>query len=343
MSGTRARDCAVVAGILAGVADASPAPAAETPDDDPAQFALALAEKLLDDASAGHRGNLIVLLEPTADVTEIALVMEHIFTSRVPTEPIGIRDVVAVTSVREIVQVLLSPAEPDGASSDTLLAEFRRPGQLASRLEFASVIVLTDLGSDATSSETVLVRALLSRMAPRARVVPLEGLAGSRTLAPSPTRGRAHQLGASMGWQLALAENAVPQAARHGVGSVVFRDPRPFHPGRLHDAVISQLTPARVGHIVRSRGFVQLASRPGRVGSWSIAGDILDLDPTTMSSWDPESPTGQEIVFFGIDLREDALHAALSACLLTDEELLAGVSSWARYADAFPEWVTHLH
>jgi G3E family GTPase len=146
-----------------------------------------------------------------------------------------------------------------------------------------------------------------------------------------------------MGWQQQLAEGTPAAGTRDIIGTHVFRDPRPFHPERLHAALGERLVPDVVGRILRSRGFVRLATRPDRVGIWSTAGDILDLDPTSMVGWDPDSPIGQEIVFFGLDLDRAAPDLTLSSCLLGTDELEAGPTAWARYPDPFPKWGIHHH
>lgn len=146
-----------------------------------------------------------------------------------------------------------------------------------------------------------------------------------------------------MGWQVALAGEAAPTST-DGMGVHVFRDPRPFHPGRLHAAVAHDLVPGPVGRIVRSRGLVRLATRPATVGAWATAGDVLSLDPTAMRSWDADSPAGQEIAFVGEHLDGELLDRILGACLLAPAELVAGPDAWHGYADPFPVWDTeHRH
>jgi G3E family GTPase len=344
LTASRPQDGELVARLLAGATKSDAPSAIKTPDDDPVDFALVLAERLVDDVVAGRRGNTVVLLDPEADVVETALITEYLLESHRPALPVGIRDVVAVSSVHEIIEVLYTPttAGEDSASPDSGV-DYSSAGRLASRLEFASIVVLTDVLDNAIQVESALVQTLVAKLAPLARVLSLGDLAKVRSQDAPLVRGRAYRLGASMGWQLELAEDAIAEPVGDEVGSVVFRDPRPFHPVRLHDAILTQLTPGRVGRIVRSRGFVTLASRPNRVGSWSTAGDVLDLDPTAMVSWDPESPVGQEIVFFGINLDQAALQDTLADCVLNGTELLDGPKSWASCSDPFPEWATHHH
>lgn len=351
-----------MARVLAGAPAEADLEPFESGGDDDAEFALALADQLAEASAAGRGGHTIVLLEPAAEATEVALVLEHVLDARRPMPPVAIRDVVAVSSVREIMSVLVGAGEAVGVAEPMGPDEFGAPGRLARRLEFASVIVLADADADADAGAgagadaggghppagAALARAFLARLTPFARVLSPAELAaacaasdrrGPRLL----VRGRAHRLGATMGWQRELAGGAPAGAAREAIGSHVFRDPRPFHPERLHQAVSTELVPARVGRILRSRGFVRLASRPGRVGSWATAGEVLDLDPTSMLSWNAESPLGQELVFFGLGLDRAELDGVLADCLLTPAELEAGPADWAAYPDPFPEWLIEHH
>lgn len=332
---------------------------------DSAEFAMEAADRLHHAARARASGELgslgtvsgdaLVLLDPATDVIAVALVLERLLEQRRTDLPAGIQDVVAVSSVEEIMTAIFrfEPAACGAGACDAGTAcppvdyDYESAGQLAARLEFASMIVLTD-SPTAAAAELALVSAFLRRLAPQTAVFSLEELASRRRREALLIRGRAHRLGATMGWQLELSSSGsgnsgAPLATQDAMGTFVYRDPRPFHPERLHDAVIGGLEPRQVGHILRSRGFVRLASRPERVGSWSIAGDVLDLEPTSMLSWDIHSPTGQEIVFFGLDLDRDALESTLSTCLLDEEELIAGPEAWRNYVDPFPEWQTHHH
>lgn len=341
VSGDSPDECALVAARLSGIPTSAEPRKLDFPGVASAEFAVELAQRLAANVGEGITGNTIVVLEADADVVEVALVLEHVLDTQQPRMPIGIRDVVAVTSVREVLASLIDTDADQ--SSPTQFTDFASPGRLAARLEFASLIVLCDVSDADTSAETELVRALVTRLAPAARVIAVTDVGAARPRSGLLVQNRAHRLGASMGWQQQLAEGAPATGTCDPIGVHVFRDPRPFHPGRLHDTVTTSLVPARVGRIIRSRGFVRLASRPDRVGAWSTAGAILDLDPTTMLSWDPDSPIGQEIVFFGLDLDRDALDATLTACLLNPAEIAAGPDAWSGYADPFPQWAIHHH
>lgn len=325
-----------VAALLSGRAPSATHPAsshdgmADTRES--GEFALDLADHLCALADQGTRGHTVVALGPTADPVEIGLIVDRIFDSRGADEhTIRLRDLVTVVSVSDVRHLLFC----DHAGADDPIHDYDVAERLALQLEFASVIVMT--GGDAhPESWRDEAAALIARLNPRALVVPIGSVA---RLATTRRHGvDAILLGRSLGWMLELARTADPPTRQHGVNTVVFRDPRPFHPARLAEVVDHCLEPAEVGTILRSRGLIRLASRPQRVGSWASAGRVLNLDPTSMLSWDPESPLGQEIVFFGHELRYDKLLAALSACLLSDDELVAGPMEWANYRDPFPVW-----
>ncbi|WP_316306817.1 GTP-binding protein [Clavibacter michiganensis] len=326
----------VAAAAVGAPASAAPA-VVEAPGGDSGDLGADLADGLIADVDDGRRGLAVVALEPAADPLEVALVLEHVVEARHPgSTPIGILDVVAVSSVAEIRELLLEPGDADTTPFDA--AE-----RLAGRLECASVVVLDDLDPDRPTPGARRAVALLAHLAPDARVV---ATADRASLAPAPLRigrGRARGLAAGMGWQVALAGEAAPTST-DGMGVHVFRDPRPFHPGRLHAAVAHDLVPGPVGRIVRSRGLVRLATRPATVGAWATAGDVLSLDPTAMRSWDADSPAGQEIAFVGEHLDGALLDGILGACLLGPAELVAGPAEWHGYADPFPVWDTeHRH
>ncbi|TFD71094.1 GTP-binding protein [Cryobacterium sp. Hb1] len=140
----------------------------------------------------------------------------------------------------------------------------------------------------------------------------------------------------SPGWLRQLNGEGLLARSNTGLGCVVYRDPRPFHPGRLA-RFLNDMTTAS-GEILRSRGLFRLASRPDIVGSWNSAGPTIGFEPTSKGSHDPESPWGQEIAFFGKDLDAATLTTNLDACLLTDREFVSGPSEWKCLADPFPAW-----
>ncbi|RXZ71695.1 cobalamin biosynthesis protein CobW [Agromyces albus] len=295
-------------------------------------FPLELADHLLELAARGHAGRVVVDLDPRVDCLEAGLVLRHLFAAEASDGVrVQLRELVTTARVADIRRWLFREG-PD----HTQQGDYDTSERLAAQLESASTIILADL-TDAPSVAAREVIALLNRLNPTARILP-PSEAEHPAARSVPSGDRLEALGRDMGWMLELEGRAGLPSTIAGIGAFVFRDPRPFHPTRLGQVVEHFLDPEDAGLIVRSRGLVRLASRPGRVGSWSTAGRVLSLDPTAMLSWDADSPQGQELVFFGRELQAEYLSNVLGAALLADDELLAGPMEWARYRDPFPAW-----
>jgi G3E family GTPase len=128
----------------------------------------------------------------------------------------------------------------------------------------------------------------------------------------------------------------IPETEEYGISSFVFRADRPFHPERLMEVIRTGLS-----GVLRSKGWIWLASRPEAIGSWSLAGRSIVVDPAGMLSdldvAELNQPR-QEIVFIGVDLDAAALTASLSEALLTAQEMEGGESIWRLFPDPFPQW-----
>ena len=335
VSATDARDSARIARLLSGGVTSVEGFVVELPDSDSAEFAVELAAELARQADDGETGITVMSIDPVADPMEVGLVLEHLLGRRHPGDTrIGVLDVVAVTSLDEVSRVLLGDGADTGAAQDPPhdSPQWDRAERLAGRLEFAGLIVLTG-GRGPRDDDAALD--LLRALSPGAEILAERDLDRYRERRAVLSPQRAHRLASDLGWQRALRGLPIDSGS---VRAHVFRDPLPFHPGRLHAAVAADLVPSRVGRIHRSRGLVRLASRADRVASWSIAGDVVALDPTTIRSWSVDAPVGQEIVVLGRDLDVDELTRVLSSCLLTPRELLAGPDLWGVLDDPFPRW-----
>lgn len=142
----------------------------------------------------------------------------------------------------------------------------------------------------------------------------------------------------------------------YGVSSFVFRARRPFHPLRLSEFIQGDL----MDTVLRSKGTIWLATRPEDTILWSQAGTELVFDlvgtwwaDTPVDDWpddpderatitnvweDPHGDRRQELVFIGLHMEHAPMIAELDACLLTDQELAAGIDTWLDFEDPFPEW-----
>jgi len=171
---------------------------------------------------------------------------------------------------------------------------------------------------------------------------------------------------------------------RFGITSFVYRARRPFHPGRLYNnfldpyfmnqfeefdgpelrshldkeqklAALKQ--PKRIelmGELLRSKGFIWIATSNFLMGGFQQAGNILRIEAQgpwmceNAEQWEgtpnealiykdmvnvdgveyPYMDRRQELVFIGHRLKHEAIQKALDNCLLTDEEFNLGPGKW---------------
>ena len=226
---------------------------------------------------------------------------------------------------------------------------------LADQIEFADILVINKCdGLD--EEERAHLRAVLSRLNPSARLIETEHgkidpneIIGARLFDPQ-------KAAEAPGWAKELAGEHVPETEEYGIGSFVYRARRPFHPQRLYDVLESGL----LSTVLRAKGFIWIASRPHFCGSWSQAGSSLTIGPAGFwyadlprEEWpdDPEFHTWmaevfdsevgdcrQEVVFIGIEMKDEELVRALDQALLTDEEYAGGATAWSKLEDPLPAW-----
>ena len=111
------------------------------------------------------------------------------------------------------------------------------------------------------------------------------------------------------------------------------------------------------GNVVRSKGFLWVASRHGICGEWNQAGPTCKIGPS--HSWmceDPDLLQGQdeevranvmkdfqepygdrrqELAIFGLGINQSELTARFDACVLTDAEMEMGPEGWRAFEDPF--------
>ena len=225
---------------------------------------------------------------------------------------------------------------------------------LTEQVEFADVIVVNKI-DQVSAAEREKLEGILRALNPQARLihaefghVPLDailntGLFDFERAANAP------------GWLSELRGEHVPETAAYGIRSFSYQARRPFQPERFWDLIHTEWP-----GVVRSKGFFWLASRHDVVGEWGQAGGLcrhgaagqwwacqpqadwpLDDDAREEIAADWMEPFGdrrQELVFIGMGVDEAALRAKLDACLLSDEEMAAGVESWCALPDPFPAW-----
>ncbi|MEM7026042.1 MAG: GTP-binding protein, partial [Pseudomonadota bacterium] len=146
----------------------------------------------------------------------------------------------------------------------------------------------------------------------------------------------------------------VPETEEYGVTSFVYRARRPFVPEKIKAALDGSLPGA-----IRAKGHFWIATRPGWVLEFSLAGALSSVKP--LGTWwasvpkerwldnegaqsymrahceEPWGDRRQEIVFIGAGLDQDAITARLDACLLPTIAA-SGPDDLPELPDPFPVW-----
>ncbi|WP_030801567.1 CobW family GTP-binding protein [Streptomyces sp. NRRL S-337] len=215
----------------------------------------------------------------------------------------------------------------------------------ARQLEYAPVLAVAAGDEPAEPADL----ALLAQLHPTARQVPVE----SAQLAAAATAG--FDVEAAAARQHPACALLPQEADADGVGTLVWRHTRPFHPERLY-AALEDLTCAAA----RSRGRFWLADRPDTLLSWDAAGGALCVEnagpwlaalpdaawemvppmrrAAAALDWHPEhGDRAQHLVFTSPGLDRDGLTSLLDSCLLTDAEYAGGPPAWKALPAAFDE------
>ncbi|WP_058750790.1 GTP-binding protein [Curtobacterium oceanosedimentum] len=273
--------------------------------------------------------DLVVTLAPEVDVRAVGMLLANAARSETGDDRV-LRHVVAVLRADDVAHLLWSDVDDAFVAAERVVA----------LVEYATVVALDRLEPLSGRRRRALV-ALLHRMAPQAAIVAAPAVRGPLDL-PASNGGAARLLASGPGWMRALSSDAgrtdTGRGPQDDLVTMRYREPLPFHPGRLADVIANDLAAGANGRVLRSKGFFRLASRPDHVGSWSSFGAMLALDPTANPSWDEDAPVGQAIWFVGERLDVHAIERALDGALLTSEELLAGPDVWRRWPDPFPVW-----
>ena len=221
------------------------------------------------------------------------------------------------------------------------------------RFEFANVLVITKTDLVA-APDVAYLEAILRKLNPTASImqgtqgrVPVSALLGTKLF--DMDHAASHP-----GWLAEAPGTHVPESEEYGIVSRVFRSRRPLHPQRFWNLITG---PSFKG-VIRSKGFVWLATRHDWAGIWSSAGVVSSLQPgglwlasSPRNEWpddldladvqaiwhEPWGDRRQELVVIGAALVSDLL-VQLDRCCLSDAEIDLGPESWLAFDDPFPAW-----
>jgi len=225
---------------------------------------------------------------------------------------------------------------------------------LISQIEFANVIIInkTDLVS---KNDLNRLTKILHHLNPVARIVRSKfGLVDLNKILNTGLF-QFDRAAEAPGWLKELRGSHIPESIEFGITNFVYTSRRPMHPERLRNFL-----DADWDGVIRSKGFLWVATRMDYSIEWSQAGGACRIEPGAMffaamdrarwpqdslllrdihESW--EEPFGdrrQQLVLIGIGMNQDWLTENLDACLLTNEEMIAGVDAWQQLPDSFPNW-----
>lgn len=228
---------------------------------------------------------------------------------------------------------------------------------LTDQIEFANIIVLNKV--DLVDKETLgLLKATISKLNPDAKIINAEfGKVDPREVLNTGLFDF-EEARESVGWQRELeAEYHTPETEEYGIGSFVFRSPKPFHPERFWNYLNTEYPE----NIIRAKGLFWLASRPKDAINFSQAGGSIRVDTAGVwwcsvpyserinneayienkefieSEWSEQWGDRQnEIVFIGQDLERDKMFRQLESCLINDEEIDL-FEKKSKFRDPFPK------
>ncbi|WP_412850683.1 GTP-binding protein [Chryseobacterium sp. PMSZPI] len=228
---------------------------------------------------------------------------------------------------------------------------------LVDQIEFANVVILNK--TDLVDSETLgFLEAAIYKLNPEVKIIHSEfGKIDPRQILNTQLFDF-DKAQSSAGWQKELqSTHHIPETEEYGIGSMVFRNKRPFHPMKLWK-YIHEIYPEG---IIRAKGLFWLASRPNDALNFSQAGGSFRLEKAGVwwssmpmkyrvqysafiqnqefieSRWDKDwGDRINELVFIGQHIDKAQIMRDLQNCLINDQE-----KEWYHqgrsFQDPFPE------
>ena len=225
------------------------------------------------------------------------------------------------------------------------------------QIEFANVLIINKV--DLVDAETIhKIEGILRALNPEAKIlrssnaeVPIDEVLGTKLFDMNRTMQ-------SPAWIKELNNEHTPETEEYGISSFVFRARRPFHPTRL----MAYLNDPDWRNVIRSKGYMWLATRNDYGAMWSQAGTSCRLEPagkwiaaTPESEWPvTDEPSReelrkqlvgkfgdrrQEFVVIGQHIDAALIAKRLEACLLSEQEMQFEPAEWSKILpDPFPSW-----
>jgi G3E family GTPase len=226
---------------------------------------------------------------------------------------------------------------------------------LTDQIEFADVVILnkvTDAGPDKVDAARKIIRSLNAD----AKIIETDhsDVPADRILETGLfdfEKAHEHPMWAK---ELYGFADHVPETEEYGVASFVYRARQPFVPQKIMDALNGDLP-----GVIRAKGHFWIATRPGWVAEFSLAGSLSSVKPlgtwwasVPQKNWphhdsakeylqahwqEPWGDRRQELVFIGAGIDWPALKAKLDNCLVP-AVAASDPDNLPDYPDPFPMW-----
>ena len=226
---------------------------------------------------------------------------------------------------------------------------------LTDQIEFADVVILNKV-ADAGPERTDAARKIIRSLNADARIietnhsdVPADQILDTGLF--DFEKAHEHPMWAK---ELYGFADHTPETEEYGVASYVYRARRPFIPEKIMSVLNGELP-----GVIRAKGHFWIATRPGWVAEFSLAGALSSVSPLgnwwasiPQDRW-PDHPSAkayiaenwaepwgdrrQEIVFIGAGIDWPALKARLDAALVP-EVAASGPDALPDFPDPFPLW-----
>lgn len=224
---------------------------------------------------------------------------------------------------------------------------------LVEQVEGSDIVILNKI--DRVDEEQLAeLESLMSRLRPGVRLLRAKhGAVDPTAILDSGLHGPERD--ASMpGWLETPRGQESPETLEYGISSFVYRERRPFHPGRL----LELLESGGFDGILRAKGWIWIATRHDEVCHFQQAGGSIDLEPAgpwlgtvpldelgeselqelDRTSEGPWKDRRQELVIIGQDLSQDEVRSRFQEALLDDAEMAMGPAVWKLWEDPLPSW-----
>ncbi|KMQ61632.1 hypothetical protein ACM46_16720 [Chryseobacterium angstadtii] len=230
---------------------------------------------------------------------------------------------------------------------------------LTDQIEFANVIILNK--TDLVNSDILgFLKAAIQKLNPEAKIISSEFSQIDFTEIVNTRLFDFDKAQASAGWQKELASgHHTPETEEYGIGSMVFRNKKPFHPMRLWKYLNERYPEGAM----RAKGLFWLASRPDDALNFSQAGGSFRLEKAGVwwssmpmshrvqyasfaenqefieSRWDAIwGDRINELVFIGQHLDQEQIEKDLQDCLINTLEKEA-FDQGKSFEDPFPQHI----